>query len=278
MDGKIWHPKDGREWKHFDLAHQEDFSNDPRNIRFDLSTNGMNLFREMKNTHSTWPVIICIYNLPPWLCHKWKYLLLTTLIFGPKQACIDIDVFVELLMEDMQKLWEHEVNVWDEYNKQYFNLMVIILCMINDNPTHLALIGQVKGKKTCVICVDQTESIYLPSSSKLVYMWYHRFLPCKHRYHQWNTPFNGMIENEEAPKHRNDKFVFEIVKNINIFFGKPVKGKKRKKLKRLQMTRRLRSSWFSSYIYPIRKSLRLTMPSTPFTLRRVYSKVLSVCC
>jgi hypothetical protein len=50
-------------------------------------------FGEMRNPHSTWLVIMCIYNLPPWLCHKRKYLLLTTLIYGPKQADIDIDVF-----------------------------------------------------------------------------------------------------------------------------------------------------------------------------------------
>jgi hypothetical protein len=69
-DGKIRHPTDGRQWKHFDFNHQEDFSNDPRNIRFGLSTDGMNPFREMRNSHSTWTVIMCIFNLTPWLCHK----------------------------------------------------------------------------------------------------------------------------------------------------------------------------------------------------------------
>jgi hypothetical protein len=69
---------------------------------------------------------MCIYNLPPWLCHKRKYLLFTTLISGPKQAAIDIDVFLEPLMEDMQKLWEHGVYVWDEYKKEHFNLKAII--------------------------------------------------------------------------------------------------------------------------------------------------------
>jgi hypothetical protein len=77
--------------------------------------------------------------------------------------------------------------------------------------------------------VDQTESIYLPSSSKLLYMRHHRFLPHKHKYHQWRTQFDGTIKNEEAPKHRDGKFVFEIIKNINVVFGKPVKEKKRKK-------------------------------------------------
>jgi hypothetical protein len=52
-DGKIRHPADGRQWKHFDLSHEEDFSNDPRNIIFSLSTDGMNPFGEMRNSHST---------------------------------------------------------------------------------------------------------------------------------------------------------------------------------------------------------------------------------
>jgi hypothetical protein len=84
---------------------------------------------------------MCIKNFPPWLCHKRKYFLLTTLTSDPKQANIDKDVFLEPLMEDMQKLWEHEVNVWDEYKKQHCNLKAIIFCMINDNLACLALTG-----------------------------------------------------------------------------------------------------------------------------------------
>jgi hypothetical protein len=80
--------------------------------------------------------------------------------------------------------------------------------------------------------MDQTESIYLPSSSKLVYMWHRRFLPPKHRYSQWRSSFDGTIKNGEAPKHQDGKFVFEIIKNINVIFGKVVKGIKRKKSKK----------------------------------------------
>jgi hypothetical protein len=70
IDGKIRHSTDGMQWKHFDLNHQENFSNDLRNIRFGLSTDGMNPFGEMRNPHNMWPVIMCIFNLLPWLCHK----------------------------------------------------------------------------------------------------------------------------------------------------------------------------------------------------------------
>jgi hypothetical protein len=104
-------------------------------------------------------------------------------------------------MEDMQKLWEHGINVWDDYKKEHFNLKAIIFCTINDNPACLALTGQVKGKTRHVVCVDQMKSIYLASSSKLVYMRHRRFLPPKHMYHQWRSSFDGTIKNGEAPKH-----------------------------------------------------------------------------
>jgi hypothetical protein len=42
-----------------------------------------------------------------------------------------------------------------------------------------------------------------------------------------------MIENEEAPKYQDGKFVFEMMKNINIIFRKPMKGKRVRKMKML---------------------------------------------
>jgi hypothetical protein len=70
-----------------------------------------------------------------------KVSFLTTLISGPKQAGNDVDVFLEPLMEDMQKLWEYGVTMWGEYSRQHFNLNVIIFYMINENAAHLSLIG-----------------------------------------------------------------------------------------------------------------------------------------
>jgi hypothetical protein len=52
-DGKIRHPTNGRQWKHFDLSYEEDFSNNPRNTRFFLSTDRINPFGEMRNPHIT---------------------------------------------------------------------------------------------------------------------------------------------------------------------------------------------------------------------------------
>jgi len=91
-DAKLRHPADGKQWQDFNDNHQ-DFSDEPRNVRFALSTHRMNPFAKRSNKHSTWPVILTIYNLPPWLMQNQKYLLLTILISGPTQAGVGMDVF-----------------------------------------------------------------------------------------------------------------------------------------------------------------------------------------
>jgi hypothetical protein len=63
--------------------------------------------------HSTWPVILAMYNLPTWLWRKRKYLMLSILIQGPKQAGTNIDMFLKPLMKDMAKLWNEGVRMWD---------------------------------------------------------------------------------------------------------------------------------------------------------------------
>ncbi|GKD91392.1 hypothetical protein Tco_1366899 [Tanacetum coccineum] len=59
----------------------------------------------MSSRHSTWPVVLCIYNLPSWLCMKRKYLMMSLLLQGPKQPDNDIDVYLAPLIDDMKTLW-----------------------------------------------------------------------------------------------------------------------------------------------------------------------------
>jgi hypothetical protein len=60
--------------------------------------------------------------------------MLSILIQGPKQAGIDIDVLLEPLMEDMAKLWNELVRMWDQYQQEYFTLYAIIFVCIHDDP------------------------------------------------------------------------------------------------------------------------------------------------
>jgi hypothetical protein len=232
-DGKLQHHADARQWKTIDLKHHE-FSNDRRNVRFVISADGMNPFGEMMNPHSTWLVIISLFSIPSWLCQNRKYLMLTILVFGLKQVGIDIDVFLEPLMEDMHKLWEEGVRVWDAYREESFTLYAIIVVTINDNLAHLTLNGRIKGRTRCFGCVDQTTLVYLTFPCQSVYIKHRWFLIKHHKYCAMKQQFDGELDKELHPTHCSGKFVFEMVRNIRVVFGKGVKEKMKERGKCLK--------------------------------------------
>ena len=103
-----------------------DFGGDAMNLWLGLSTDGMNPQGNMSSTHNTLPIILTIYNLPPWLCMKHKFLMLSLLISGPKQLRNDIDVYFTLLIKDLKRMREG-VEVFDAYRRQIFKLRAIFL-------------------------------------------------------------------------------------------------------------------------------------------------------
>ena len=102
-DGKLRHPADAAQWGNID-SHYHWFAHDCRNIRFAMSTDGVKPFGNQSSTHSTWPVILSVLNLPPWLCKKRKYLMLSILVSGPKQPGDRIDVYLRPLVDDLKIL------------------------------------------------------------------------------------------------------------------------------------------------------------------------------
>jgi hypothetical protein len=97
-DVMLRHPADGSQWRKIEREFP-DFTDDAWNLRFGLSTDGMNPFGEQSCSHSTWPVTLCIYNLPPWLCMKQKFIMMPVLIQGSKQPGNNIDVCLRPLVE-----------------------------------------------------------------------------------------------------------------------------------------------------------------------------------
>ncbi|KAK1681204.1 hypothetical protein QYE76_042052 [Lolium multiflorum] len=63
-DRMLRHPSDASQWNALNLEYPE-FGDDPRNIRLGASTDGVNPFGSQSSTHSTWPVFVWMYNLPP---------------------------------------------------------------------------------------------------------------------------------------------------------------------------------------------------------------------
>lgn len=80
------------------------FSNDPRNLRLGLAADRFNQISNLSIAYSCWPVMLVMYNLPPWLCMRKENIMLTLLIPGPRQSGNDIDVYLQPLIDDLQEL------------------------------------------------------------------------------------------------------------------------------------------------------------------------------
>ncbi|KAL6506180.1 hypothetical protein OROGR_024361 [Orobanche gracilis] len=235
-DGMLRHPADSPQWKTFDNTYQ-DFGKEPRNIRLALSTDGMNPYKLQNNSHSTWPVILIIYNLAPWLCMKRKYMMMSILISGPTQPGNDIDVYLAPLIEDLKLLWEEGIEVRDEYRKDQFRLKAMLFGTISDFPAYGNLSGySVKGYDACPWCGEEIDQLYLKHCKKCVYMGHRRWLDSKHRYRNMPSVFNGEVEERGAPPKKTGVDVFKEVENLNVQLGKkfandvPTKGWKKRSI------------------------------------------------
>ncbi|XP_037444808.1 uncharacterized protein LOC119313103, partial [Triticum dicoccoides] len=218
-DGELRHTADGTQWRKIDRWFK-DFAADARNIRFALSTDGMNPFGEQSSSHSTWPVTLCIYNLPPWLCMKRKFIMMPVLIQGPKQPGNDIDVYLRPLVDELLQLWGG-VRVWDEHKQEEFDLRALLFVTINDWPALSNLSGlSNKGYNACTHCLHETESVHLPNCKKNVYLGHRRFLPKIHPVRKKGKHYNGKADHRPKPAERTGAEVFDMVKDLKVIFGK----------------------------------------------------------
>ena len=219
-DGLLRHPADSPQWKTIDQLYSE-FGQDHRNLRIGLASDGMNPYGNLSCNHSSWPILLIIYNLPPWLCIKRKYIMICMMIVDPKQPGNDIDVYLAPLIKDLRKLWVEGVDVYDGNAQDTFRLRALIFCTINDFPAHGNLSGySVKGHHACLICEKDTSYIQLKHGKKTVYTRHRRFLKPFHPYRQMKKTFNGTSKIDSAPIPLSGLEVFDRVKNISSMYGK----------------------------------------------------------
>ncbi|XP_040362226.1 uncharacterized protein LOC121049375 [Rosa chinensis] len=224
-DGHMRHPADSPAWKLVDYK-WPDFAAESINLRLALSADGINPHSSLSSRYSCWPVILVTYNLPPWLCMKRKFMMLSLLISGPKQPGNDIDIYLEPLIDDLQSLWQGVHDVYDAHRREYFSLRAVLLWTINDFPAYGNLSGcTTKGYKACPICGDKTSATHLPHSRKMSYSCHRKYLPRHHPYRRQKKAFNNEQEFEVAPAPLSGEDVLKRVEDINYEYGK---GKKKR--------------------------------------------------
>nr|XP_027063083.1 uncharacterized protein LOC113689513 [Coffea arabica] len=221
-DGNMRHPADSPSWQTFDFHHPE-FSQDSRNVRLGLASDGFNPFKNMSSTHSTWPVILMPYNLPPWMCMKQPNFMLSLLIPGPFAPGNNIDIYLKPLIVELKELWDVGVNTYDASRKENFQLRAALLWTISDFPGYAILSGwSTKGKLACPVCHKYTSSQHLQNWEKYCYMGHRRYLEMNHPFRKDAKSFNGAVEYGKPPGRLMGSTILDELAGYSIKLGKTV--------------------------------------------------------
>ena len=243
-DGQLRHPADSPTWQ---LVNQmwPQFASDSRNLRLAISADGINPHSSMTSRYSCWPIITITYNLPPWLCMKRKFMMLSLLISGPRQPGNDIDIYLAPLVDDLKTLWEIGVETYDALKREFFTLKAILLWTINDFPAYGNLSGcTIKGYYACPICGEETYSHRLKHGNKNSYTGHRRFLPFNHPFRKQKKAFNGEQEFNLPPTQLTGEEILRKVDMIHNSWGKK-KNKRGKSIVILQVAGKRSLSFLS---------------------------------
>lgn len=167
-DEVLRHPVDSMVWSKLDSI-DSNFGSEARNVRLGLASDGFNSFGTMSQSQSIWPVVMSVYNLPPWLCMKKPYLMLSLLIPGPTSPGNNIDIYLQPLIDEFKSLWDEGITTYDAFKKEIFKMRAAVMWTINDFLEYAMLSGwSTKGYKACPLCGHNTRSVWLPNSQNVV--------------------------------------------------------------------------------------------------------------
>ncbi|GJX48956.1 uncharacterized protein Tco_0275801 [Tanacetum coccineum] len=177
-DGKMGHPVDGKAWK------------------------------------DMWPIILTIYNTPPWICMKESSFMLTLLILDPKSPGKDMDVYLQPLVKELKTLWKKPgVKTLDVATNTEFLMRAMLLWTISDFPASSSLSGwSGQGYLACPTCNEETPSTRV--NGKTAYVGHRRFLPLNHRWRNEKT-FNGKSDKRPAPKKLTSAQILEQLADVS---------------------------------------------------------------
>ncbi|CAL8991114.1 unnamed protein product [Prunus brigantina] len=179
-DDVMRHPADGEAWKAFDRTFPE-FAAEPRNVRLGLATDGFNPYGVLNQHHSTWPIFVFPYNLPPWKCMKKEYMMMTVLI--TEDPGRSIDVYLRPLVDELKDLWTNGVRTYDKSTGKMFTLRASVMWTVNDFPAYAMVSGwSTKGYMACPVCKEDVTSGW--HAGKVCYLGHRRWLSWDHEWRE----------------------------------------------------------------------------------------------
>ena len=100
VDGVMAHPSDDEAWKYFNSVHPH-FSTESKNAHLGLCTNGFNPFGSFVASYYCWPIMLMVYNLPPEICMRTKFIFLSTIIPDLNSSGRNIDIYLQPLIDKL---------------------------------------------------------------------------------------------------------------------------------------------------------------------------------
>ena len=189
-EGVLCHPSDGEAWERFDHTYP-DFATKPRNVRLGLCSDGFTPFSQFAMPYSCWPVIVTPYNLPPDMCMTSPFMFLTMIIPRPHNPKSKIDVYLQPLIDELQKLWSDGILTYDASRKQNFVMRASLIWTISNFPAYGMLSGwSTAGKLACPICMERSKAFTLKNGRKNSWFdCHHQFLEFDHMFRRNSNAF-----------------------------------------------------------------------------------------
>jgi hypothetical protein len=112
---------------------------------------------------------------------KQSSFILSLIIPGPSSPGMDLDVYLQPLIEELQELWNVGVRTFDASKKNNFVMRAQLMWTINDFPAYADLSGWPnKGEYACPCCMHSIRSKRLKHDKKHCYIGHRRYLPMDH--------------------------------------------------------------------------------------------------
>ncbi|KAL0301488.1 UNVERIFIED_CONTAM: hypothetical protein Sradi_6425600 [Sesamum radiatum] len=209
-EGSMCHPYDAEACKHFDRMYP-DFVEEPHNVRLGLCIDSF-------APHGQYGRLSLLYNLLLGIYMSSKYMFLTMVIPDPSSPKHPIDVYLELLIEELLQLWYVDVGTYGHTTDRAFIMRTVLMWTVNDLPVYGIEFGWITaGVMGCLVCIDDTRAFHLQHGRKECYFGCHRqFLPVHHSYRRNKKTFTkNCVENKVTRSRLTGDQILDRVTNIS---------------------------------------------------------------
>ena len=95
---------DSKSMKNIEEKWPRKFKDEPHSIRFGLAI-GVCPFSFISSNYSVWPVILIVYNIPPWISVRKEQLMFTLIVPG-KHHVKKMNLYIVPFINEMQLIWK----------------------------------------------------------------------------------------------------------------------------------------------------------------------------